>query len=203
MATAGPHKQKAEVSRHAEEVIGLLMAIDVVSWEIPWLDPLCCADGQPVWECHLYSDDSSDTCDRHLLVQRPLTCELGHESASQVSIRWRNGFRLSKYVHLDRARLCLRPISFHSYRHVNNSQKHIPALQGSPALSVVSTEICIQQSRSLTRKGPPALLPRCLAVNSEVGFIWSHKTKASSPSSTLKLPHCGFFVPSLEVSMFL
>lgn len=31
MATAGPHMQKAEVSRHAEEVIGFLMAIAVVS----------------------------------------------------------------------------------------------------------------------------------------------------------------------------
>lgn len=31
MVTAGPHMQKAEVSRRAEEVIGFLMAIAVVS----------------------------------------------------------------------------------------------------------------------------------------------------------------------------
>lgn len=39
MVTAGPHTQKAEVSQRAEEVIGFLMAIAVVSWERPWLGP--------------------------------------------------------------------------------------------------------------------------------------------------------------------
>lgn len=39
MTTAGPHMQKAEVSRHVEEVIGFLMAIAVVSWDRPWLGP--------------------------------------------------------------------------------------------------------------------------------------------------------------------
>lgn len=39
MATAGPHMQKTEVSWRAEEVIGFLMAIGVVSWERLWLGP--------------------------------------------------------------------------------------------------------------------------------------------------------------------
>lgn len=26
--------------------------------------PLCWLDGQPLWECHLYNDDSGDTCDK-------------------------------------------------------------------------------------------------------------------------------------------
>lgn len=45
MVTAGPHMQKAEVSQGAEEVIGFLMAIVAVSWEIP-TGPL------RRWECH-------------------------------------------------------------------------------------------------------------------------------------------------------
>lgn len=76
MATAGPDVQKAEVSRRAEEVIGFLMAITVVSWERPWLGPLCCADGQPPWECSLYKDDSGDTYDQRPRLCYPQTFEL-------------------------------------------------------------------------------------------------------------------------------
>lgn len=76
MATAGPHMQKAEVSRRAEEVIGYLMAITVVSWERPWLGPCAALDGQPAWECHLHSDDDSDTYDqRELFFFQLISCE--------------------------------------------------------------------------------------------------------------------------------
>lgn len=76
--------------------------------------PLCCADGQPLWECRLYNDDGCDTCDQtpHLLVWNPPPCELEQESASQVSahIRWRN--RFCKDMLFDRSSLGLRPVSF-------------------------------------------------------------------------------------------
>lgn len=83
MATAGPHMQKTEVSRRAEEVIGFLMAIAVVSWE-RLTRPLCCADGQQAWECSLHNYDTGDTYDQTPRVSDcyPPTCEVEQESAS-------------------------------------------------------------------------------------------------------------------------
>lgn len=80
MATAGPHMQKAEVSRRAEEVIGFLMAINVVSWERIWLGP-CAAPpvtrrGNAIFSmmmlltCWPHSMDDPQACHCYLAVHQ-------------------------------------------------------------------------------------------------------------------------------------
>lgn len=96
MATAGPHMQKAEVSRRTEEVIGFLMAIAVVSWERPWLVPCAVLTVSRRGNVIFYSDDSGNTFDqRPRLVDRHV---LQPDSASQLGahIRLRCRFSNSK-----------------------------------------------------------------------------------------------------------
>lgn len=56
---------------------------------------LCWADGQPLWECHLYIDDGGATCDQgpRLGVWTSPACELKVViTVTRAHIRWRNTF---------------------------------------------------------------------------------------------------------------